>query len=107
MALLKPVITEKTMRLANAGQFTFAVTGQVIKSQVAAKVRDMFKVDVVRVNMINLPAKPRRTGTRRLTTPGSKRFKAIVTLKPGQTIAYFEPEKPKKKAPVAKAKGAK
>ena len=93
MALLKPIITEKTMRLAAAGQFTFAVTGLVIKSQVAAVVQEMFKVDVIRVNMINLPAKPRRTGTRRIMTSGKKRFKAIVTLKPGQTIAYFEAEK--------------
>lgn len=109
MTWLKPIITEKTMRLAKAGQFSFAVDGELTKPQLERKISDWFKVEVTRVNVINLPAKSRRTGSRRLSSGQSRRFKAIVTLKPGQTIEYFEAEKKetKKKAPAVKAKGGK
>ncbi|HKZ35352.1 MAG TPA: 50S ribosomal protein L23 [Patescibacteria group bacterium] len=97
MAYLKPIITEKTIRLAHAGQFSFTVDGKMTKPQIAAAVDELFKVNTVRVNIVNLPGKTRRTGTRRLPTLGQKRFKAVVTLKPGQKIEYFESKEEKKK----------
>ena len=97
MASLKPIITEKTMRLAKMGQFSFAIDGGMTKPQIAAAVDELFKVNTVRVNIVNLPGKTRRTGTRRLPTLGQKRFKAVVTLKPGQKIEYFESKEEKKK----------
>jgi ribosomal protein L23 len=108
--LIKPILTEKTMRLAKKSQFTFAVEPQVSQEAIAETVAALFKVDVLRVNKQTLPAKSKRSGKKRLPTIGSKRYKAIVTLKPGQSIEYWQTEdkkKSKKKAPIAKAKGAK
>jgi large subunit ribosomal protein L23 len=54
-------------------------------------IETVFDVDVVRVNIINAPAKrSRRARSRRLLVrrPGFK--KAIITLADGQTIDIFE-----------------
>lgn len=88
--LLKPIITEKSMALAQSGQFTFAITPQTNKNQVKSAVEKLFKVAVLKVRVIKLAAKTRRSGKSRQTRQISPRFKAIVTLKSGQTIEYFE-----------------
>ncbi len=79
--LLKPVITEKSMALAQTGQFTFAVPREANKNQIKLTVEKLFSVNVLRVRILRLAA---------------NRFKAIVTLKKGQTIEYFELPKEKK-----------
>ena len=97
LTLLKPLITEKTMRLAQAGQFTFLVNKEVTKPAVAQAVEEQFKVNAIKVTTSGVKGKTRRTGKRRLAskTAGSK--KAVITLKPGQMIEYFKlPEKKKK-----------
>ena len=78
--LLKPVITEKSMALAQTGQFTFSVTRGMAKSQIKTTIESLFSVNVVKVRSLSLAAKT----------------KAIVTLKPGQTIEYFELPKARK-----------
>lgn len=75
--LLKPIISEKSMALAQTGQFTFGFSRGMSKTQIKAGIENLFKVEVVKV----------RT---------SKQNKAIVTLKKGQTIEYFELPKEKK-----------
>lgn len=100
LILLKPLITEKTMRLAQAGQFSFLVAKNVTKPAVAQAVEEQFKVNAIRVTTSSVKGKTRRTGKRRLAskTAGSK--KAIITLKSGQMIEFFKlpekKEKPKK-----------
>jgi len=96
--LLKPVITEKSMRLAQSGQFTFNVSLSASKASIAASVEDIFKVQVLDVNIIKLKAKKRRSGKRRLLSFSPSRKKAIVTLKSGQSIEYFELPKEKSKS---------
>lgn len=81
--LLKPIITEKSMALAQTGQFTFSVTRAMTKSQIKTAIESLFSVNVVSVRTLSLAA---------------NRFKAIVTLKKGQTIEYFELPKEKKKS---------
>ena len=51
----------------------------------------MFDVEVVRVNIMNVPAKRgRRAHSRRLLVRKSGFKKAIVTLAEGQTLEIFE-----------------
>lgn len=103
--LLKPIITEKSMALAQTGQFTFSVTRAMIKSQIKTTIESLFSVNVVSIRRLKLAAKMRRSGKTRQTRQVSPRFKAIVTLKPGQTIEYFElPEKKSKKEKITKSK---
>ncbi|MBU2052049.1 50S ribosomal protein L23, partial [Patescibacteria group bacterium] len=94
LTLLKPLITEKTMRLAQAGQFTFNVAIAAAKGAIAQTVATQFKVNVVKVTTLGVTGKTRRTGKRRLASKLPERKKAVVTLKAGQMIDYFKlPEK--------------
>lgn len=96
--LLKPIITEKSMALAQTGQLTFRVTRAMTKSQIKTAVESLFSVNVLSVRRLSLAAKIRRSGKTRQLRQVSPRFKAIVTLKKGQTIEYFELPKEKKKS---------
>ena len=62
MILLKPLITEKTMRLAQAGQFTFSVRKGATKPAIARAAEEQFKVNVTRVTTSKTKGKARRTG---------------------------------------------
>ncbi len=90
--LRRPLITEKTSFMsAKLNQFVFEVADDATKTMVKEAIETVFDVDVVRVNIINAPAKrSRRARSRRLLVrrPGFK--KAIITLADGQTIDIFE-----------------
>jgi len=51
-------------------------------------VEKVFKVEVVAVNVMTVPGKTRRIGRRQVLTQSWK--KAIVTLKPGDSIRLVE-----------------
>ena len=88
----RPVLTEQSLRhKENLNQFTFEVDRKANKIEIKYAVETLFDVDVVRVNIVNTPAKRgRRARSRRLLVrrPGYK--KAIVTLAEGQTLEMFE-----------------
>lgn len=86
--LQRPIITEKSTALQERGKYTFEVSGDANKNQVKQAVEQAFKVDVMKVNMIVVHPKWRGPGRRRGLTSASK--KAVVTLKPGQKIEFFE-----------------
>ena len=86
--LLRPVVTEKSTRLQEMNKFTFEVTLTANRGLVKEAVERLFEVKVVKVNMVRTPGKVRRFGPRWVV--GSARKKAIVTLKPGDTITIFE-----------------
>jgi len=86
--LRRPIITEKTTMQAEQGFYTFEVDRRANKLQVKEAVEKVFGVDVVSVNIINMPGKPRRWGRHVSRTPSWK--KAIVKLAEGQRIELFE-----------------
>ena len=90
MTIIKPIITEKSMMAARSGLFTFQVKPEATKSQVKQVVTDMFKVNVLRVNMSvrHVPAK--HTGAKRLAGNDGKTKFATVKVKAGQTIDLFD-----------------
>jgi len=104
--LIKPIITEKSMKLAESGQFAFFVSLSSTKSSLKKVVSEFFKVDVQKVRILKLKGKSKSSGKKRLKTITSTRKKAIITLKPGQTIDYFKlpEEKTTKKSSTTKAK---
>jgi len=96
--IIKPIITEKTLRLTKNNQYTFLIDHSANKSLVKQAVEDLFKVTVLGVRTINLPGKIRHSGKKRLPSKTAARKKAVVTLKPGDKIEFFEsPEKGKSK----------
>lgn len=90
--LRRPLVTEKTSyQSGKLNQYAFVVSNDATKTLVKDAVETLFDVNVVRVNIINAPAKrSRRARSRRLLVRRSAYKKAIVTLAPGQTLEAFE-----------------
>ncbi len=86
--LRKPLVTEKSTKLSERNKYVFEVDKRSNKDQVRLAVEKCFKVSVVSVNMIKVPGETKRTGRRAVSHPAWK--KAIVTLKEGDKIQYFE-----------------
>jgi large subunit ribosomal protein L23 len=90
--LRRPLVTEKTnYQVSKLHQYVFEVAGAATRTQVKDAVETIFKVTVLRVNIINTPAKrTRRARSRRLMVRDSGIKKAIVTLAPENRIPLFE-----------------
>jgi large subunit ribosomal protein L23 len=90
--LRRPLVTEKSnYQNGKLHQYVFEVTTDATKNLVKDAVETLFDVDVVRVNIVNVPAKrTRRARSRRLMVRRSGYKKAIVTLSPEDTIDVFE-----------------
>lgn len=87
--LKRPVMTEKTTAQSDElRQYTFEVDQRANKHQVKDAVEKIFKVQVVGVNVLKMPGRERRWGRIKGRKAGWK--KAVVTLKPGDSISFFE-----------------
>jgi large subunit ribosomal protein L23 len=86
--LRRPLITEKNADLQALGKYAFDVAEGATKPQVKQAVEKAFKVKVTAVNMMNVHSKRKRLGRRIIQTQSWQ--KAIVTLKPGDKIEFFE-----------------
>ena len=87
--LRAPKMTEKTLSLKEeANQFAFEVDQRVNKIQIKESIEQSFKVSVLKVRTMNVRGKKKRLG--RYQGLKSSWKKAIVTLKEGDTIEYFE-----------------
>ncbi len=82
--ILSPVITEKATLLAEQNKVVFRVAGDATKDEIASAVEALFKVNVTKVNTINVKGKTKRF----LVIEGRRADvkKAIVTLAEGQSI---------------------
>ena len=90
MILIKPVITEKSMRSAASGIYTFKVTLDSTKSSVKQAVESMFKVKVVSLNILRRHVSAKSTGSKRLTGNPSQTKFASLHLAKGQSIDLFD-----------------
>ena len=87
--IIKPVITEASMDVLAEKKYTFKVAADATKPEIAKAVEEMFKVDVLCVNTINMKKKPKRLGVHSGYTSEWK--KAIVTLAADSgEIEFFE-----------------
>jgi large subunit ribosomal protein L23 len=87
--LLRPVISEKSYRLADDGKYTFLVDPDANKTQIRQAVEAIFTVKVTGVNTANRAGKRRRTRYGYGKRPDTKR--AIVSLAEGDRIDLFGP----------------
>ncbi len=90
--LRRPLVTEKSSyQSGKLNQYSFIVAGTATRKQVKDAIETIYDVDVVRVNIINAPAKRgRRLRSRRLLVRKSAYKKAVVTLATGQSLQIFE-----------------
>jgi len=91
------VLSEKTYKQMESGIYTFLVSANVTKNQIAKTIENQFSVKVEKVNLATRPAKTKRiAGTRKMTCTQSSR-KAIVYLEKGQGIEMLAPKTEKTK----------
>ena len=87
--LRAPKMSEKTLSLKEeANHFAFEVDQRANKIQIKESIEKSFKVSVLKVRTMNVRGKKKRLG--RYQGLKSSWKKAIVTLKKGDTIEYFE-----------------
>ena len=82
--ILAPVITEKATLLSEQNKVVFQVAADASKDEIAAAVETLFKVNVTKVNTLNVKGKTKRF--RGIMGRRSDVKKAIVTLAEGQSI---------------------
>jgi large subunit ribosomal protein L23 len=90
--LVRPLVTEKSSyQSGSLNQYSFVVADKATKSMVKDAIETLFDVSVVRVNIVNAPAKRgRRARSRRLLVRRPAFKKAIITLADGETLEIFE-----------------
>ena len=86
--ILRPVISEKSYDMIEHNRYTFEVAKTATKPQIADAVSEIFGVTVTSVNTMNVKGKPRRVRVAKGKTRDWK--KAIVTLKEGDSIEFFQ-----------------
>ena len=90
--LRRPIVTEKSnYQNGELHQYVFEVAQYATKPMIKDAIETLFDVEVLRVNVINVPAKRgRRARSRRMLVRKKGYKKAIVTLAPEDTIDLFE-----------------
>ena len=87
--LKRPLITEKATLLKEiSNAVSFAVDPRANKKQIQEAVEKLFKVKVLDVKTMNVSGKTKTRG--RIIGRRSSWKKAVVVLKPGDKIEFFE-----------------
>ncbi len=87
--LKRPLVTEKsTVEKDERNKLCFEVARSANKIQIKEAVEKIFKVDVLNVATISMKGKKKRVG--RHFSQLSDWKKAVVTIKPGQRVEFFE-----------------
>ena len=82
--ILSPIVTEKSTSLSEQNKIVFKVSNKSNKSILKKNIEKIFKVNVVKVNIINKQSRKKIIRGKKVKIKGYK--KAIVTLKKGQSI---------------------
>ena len=85
-----PILTEKTIRLIEQNQYSFAVDPKADKDSVKSAIEQLFDVKVISVNTSLLPLRKRRVG--KYIGKKSRYKRAIVKLASEDSIKLFEEE---------------
>jgi large subunit ribosomal protein L23 len=90
--LRRPLVTEKSNYQVNSlHQYVFEVSKEATRGMVKDAIETLFDVTVLKVNIVNMPAKrSRRARSRRIAVRQSGYKKAIVTISPEDRIPFFE-----------------
>lgn len=86
----RPIITEKTLAVAQRGWYTFEIAKQAAKQEVAKHVARLYKVTVLEVRTMSMHGKTRRAGKAQRTIRKPDWKKAMIRLAKDQKIAAFE-----------------
>ena len=79
-----PIVTEKSTNISEQNKIVFKVPSTANKKNIAKSIEKIFKVNVIKVNIINKKNRIKSTRGKKIKIKGYK--KAIITLKKGQNI---------------------
>jgi large subunit ribosomal protein L23 len=82
--IISPIVTEKSTNLSEQNKIVFEVSNKLNKIIIKKNIEKIFKVNVIKVNIINKQSRKKITKGKKVKIQGYK--KAIVTLKKGQSI---------------------
>ena len=82
--ILSPVVTEKSTNLSEQNKIIFKVPSRSNKKNLKKNIEKIFKINVVKINIINKQSRKKITRGKKVKIAGYK--KAIITLKKGQSI---------------------
>ena len=82
--ILSPLLTEKSTNLSEQNKIIFKVPSQANKKNLKSNIEKIFKVNVIKINIVNKKRRIKSTRGRKVKISGYK--KAIITLKKGQSI---------------------
>ena len=85
-SLKRPIITEKATIARDLNKYVFEVKDQISKNEIAKAINSLYKVKVIKVNVLKNAGKKKRRGRIIGWQPGER--KAIVTLKLGDKIDF-------------------
>lgn len=88
--IIKPIISEKSLKDASVGKYTFLVNKKANKTEIKKAIEGIFEVKVTNIlTNITKGSKTRNTRAGRHVSEFSDK-KARVTLSKGQSIAIFD-----------------
>ena len=82
--IISPIVTEKSTNLSEQNKIVFKIPNGANKKNLKNNIEKIFKVNVIKVNIINKQNRTKLTRGRKVKVSGYK--KAIITLKKGQSI---------------------
>jgi large subunit ribosomal protein L23 len=82
--ILSPLLTEKSTNLSSQNKIVFKVPYAANKKNLKTNIEKIFKVNVIKINIINKKNRTKMTRNKKIKVSGYK--KAIITLKKGQSI---------------------
>ena len=82
--IISPIVTEKSTKISEYNKIVFKVPSNADKDNLKKNIEKIFKVNVIKVNIINKKNREKLIRGRKVKISGFK--KAIVTLKKGQNI---------------------
>lgn len=85
--ILRPIVSEHSFDMMENNTYTFEVAKEANKVEIAQAAEEIFNVKVVKVNTLNVKAKPKRLRAQLGKTRTWK--KAMITLKEGDKIELF------------------
>lgn len=85
--IIRPIISEHSYDMMEQNCYTFEVAKEANKVEIAQAIEAIFDVKVVKVNTLNVKAKPKRVRYQLGKTRTWK--KAMITLKEGDSIELF------------------
>ena len=82
--ILSPLVTEKSTNLSEQNKIVFKVPSKANKKNLKTNIEKIFKVNIIKINIINKQSRVKLTRGKKVKISGFK--KAIITLKKGQSI---------------------